>query len=118
MSATEIAVVLFGLFIGYWVVSNFFGDKTPLKSVPQPEPEPEQGPAKPEVRQPSWNQVLGVLPDASVEDIKRAYKVLMSQYHPDKVATLGEELRALAESKSKDITSAYREAMLLRGADE
>jgi preprotein translocase subunit Sec63 len=31
----------------------------------------------------------------------------MAEYHPDKVATLGVELRDLAEEKSKAITAAY-----------
>ncbi|MDO8684508.1 MAG: DnaJ domain-containing protein, partial [Armatimonadota bacterium] len=50
-------------------------------------------------------------PSATAEEIKRSYKTLMSQYHPDKVATLGEEIRAVAERKSKDITRAYRYVM-------
>jgi DnaJ like chaperone protein len=60
--------------------------------------------------------VLGVDPNASVEEIRQAYRLLISQYHPDRVATLGDELKALAERKSKDITRAYREAMNVRGA--
>lgn len=31
----------------------------------------------------------------------------VSEYHPDKVATLGEELRKLAEEKTKQINEAY-----------
>jgi DnaJ-domain-containing protein 1 len=31
----------------------------------------------------------------------------MTEYHPDKVASLGPELRALAEKKSKEINAAY-----------
>jgi preprotein translocase subunit Sec63 len=31
----------------------------------------------------------------------------MAEYHPDKVATLGADLRDLAEAKSKAITAAY-----------
>jgi DnaJ-domain-containing protein 1 len=42
----------------------------------------------------------------------------MSQYHPDKVASLGRELRELAESKSKEISVAYQEALVARGARE
>jgi DnaJ-domain-containing protein 1 len=116
MSATEIAVVLFGLFIGYWLVSNFMGGKAPLRR--DPAPEPQDTPTKFDESARTWDQVLGVLPEAGTDDIKRAYKVLMSQYHPDKVATLGDELKALAETKSKAITAAYREAMQLRGVAE
>lgn len=35
----------------------------------------------------------------------------------DKVSGLGAELKELAERKSKDISSAYRQAMRLRGMD-
>ena len=31
----------------------------------------------------------------------------MAEYHPDKVAMLGAELRELSEAKSKAITAAY-----------
>ena len=63
-----------------------------------------------------WYRTLEVAPAAGAEDIQRAYRRLISQYHPDKVATLGDELKAVAERKSKEITLAYREAMRLRGA--
>ena len=42
---------------------------------------------------------------------------LASQYHPDKVASLGPELRELAERKSREITQAYREVMRAHGDD-
>jgi hypothetical protein len=63
----------------------------------------------------SWYNILGVDPNSSTEEIRRTYKSLMSQYHPDKVASLGEELRVLAEKKAKEINAAYKEAMYLRG---
>jgi DnaJ like chaperone protein len=63
----------------------------------------------------NWYETLNVPPHATVEDIRQAYKVLMHQYHPDKVASLGDELKALAERKSKEITNAYRQALQLRG---
>jgi DnaJ like chaperone protein len=59
--------------------------------------------------------VLNIDANASVEKIRAAYQTLMSQYHPDKVASLGAELRELAERKSKEIGVAYREAMRSRG---
>lgn len=62
----------------------------------------------------AWYVVLQVGEDASVEEITKAYKKLISQYHPDKVATLGHELRVLAERKSKKINSAYDFALGLK----
>jgi len=51
--------------------------------------------------------ILGIAPGASAHEIQRAFRARMSEYHPDKVATLGTELRELAEAKSKDITEAH-----------
>jgi curved DNA-binding protein CbpA len=41
------------------------------------------------------------------EDIRAAYRQLAAQYHPDKLAHLGEEFQTLAEQKFKAIQSAY-----------
>jgi DnaJ like chaperone protein len=35
----------------------------------------------------------------------------MSEYHPDKVAHLGDEIREIAARKSKEINAAYEEAI-------
>jgi hypothetical protein len=51
--------------------------------------------------------VLGVGRNASVEEIKRAYRRLVSIYHPDKVNHMGEEFQKLAEIKFKEIQEAY-----------
>lgn len=58
-----------------------------------------------------WHEVLGVQSDASITQIRTAYRRLQSQYHPDKVAHLGKDLIALAEQKSKEINRAFDEAM-------
>jgi len=55
--------------------------------------------------------VLHVPSDASADDIKAAYRSMIQQYHPDKVATLGKDLRDLAEIKTKAITVAYEQAL-------
>ena len=54
-------------------------------------------------------KILGIDPSAPAEDIKRAYRHLAGKYHPDKVAHLGEEFKALAEKRFKDIQRAYSE---------
>ena len=51
--------------------------------------------------------VLGIEPDASQSDIRRAYRTLANKYHPDKSAHLGPEFQALAEEKFKEIQAAY-----------
>ena len=52
-------------------------------------------------------QVLGVRPVATQEEIKAAYREMMSKYHPDKVAHLGEEFQEIAKAKTKAINQAY-----------
>ena len=51
--------------------------------------------------------VLGLEAGAGDEEIKRAYRKLSMQYHPDKVAHLGAEFQKVAEEKMKEINAAY-----------
>lgn len=51
--------------------------------------------------------VLGLKSGAGFDEIKRAYRKLSKEYHPDKVAHLGEEFRQVAEEKMKEINVAY-----------
>jgi DnaJ like chaperone protein len=108
MNATSIAVVLICALVGYWVVSAFFGRKGYLDASPGPI-------ATISTMQPDCFSVLGVLPTASADEIRASYRRLISQYHPDHVASLGQELRDLAERKSKEIVTAYDQAMRGRG---
>lgn len=52
---------------------------------------------------------LGITADAKPAEIKRAYRKLMSQNHPDKLAARGlpESMRPVAEERSREINSAY-----------
>jgi len=53
--------------------------------------------------------VLGVTADSSDADIKKAYRRLMSQHHPDKLVSKGlpEEMIKLATEKTQEIKAAY-----------
>lgn len=53
--------------------------------------------------------ILGITPSASDQDIRRAYRRLMSRYHPDKLAANGstEEMLRRATEKTQQIRSAY-----------
>lgn len=53
---------------------------------------------------------LGVSASASDAEIKRKYRRLMSQNHPDKLAGKGlpESMREIAEERTREISTAYR----------
>jgi DnaJ like chaperone protein len=53
--------------------------------------------------------VLGVKADISDNDLKKAYRKLMSQHHPDKLVAKGlpAEMMKLAKEKTQDIQTAY-----------
>lgn len=51
--------------------------------------------------------VLGLEQGADFAEIKKAYRKLSMQYHPDKVGHLGEEFKKVAEEKMKEINVAY-----------
>jgi len=51
--------------------------------------------------------VLGLEKGADFAAIKKAYRKLSMQYHPDKVGHLGEEFKGVAEEKMKEINEAY-----------
>ena len=57
-------------------------------------------------------EILRVRPGATLDAIRTAYRRRLLEYHPDKVATLGMEIQALAEEKTKQINEAY--AVLLQ----
>eukprot|EP01132_Coremiostelium_polycephalum_P006672 gene6672-8254_t len=54
-----------------------------------------------------YYKILGIGKDASDSEIKKAYRKLALQYHPDKNSTLPEEEKAHAEKMFKDIGEAY-----------
>ena len=60
---------------------------------------------------PPWDpyRVLGVGPNASLEEIKHAYRELAIKYHPDKLEHLGDDFKTLAEKRFKEIQQAYQE---------
>ena len=62
--------------------------------------------------------VLGLTPKATEAEVKRAYRRLMSQHHPDKLVSKGlpEEMMKLATQKTHEIRQAYDLIMRSRPA--
>ncbi len=54
-----------------------------------------------------YARTLGIKGPLAVNDVKRRYKELVSQYHPDKVDHLGPELKKVAAQKIREINEAY-----------
>lgn len=57
-------------------------------------------------------EVLGVSPNASDEEIKKAYRELARKYHPDKYRD--SDLADLANEKMKEVNAAYEEIQKMR----
>ena len=65
------------------------------------------GPSRPSLGE--AYQVLGVKEDASDQEVKKAYRRLMSEHHPDKLAARGvpEEMIRVSTEKTAEISKAY-----------
>ncbi len=59
--------------------------------------------------------VLGLDRSASEREIKRAYRKLMSQHHPDKLGDVPDELKHRAEERAREINAAYERIKAERG---
>ena len=59
-------------------------------------------------------RVLGVTEDASDAEIEQAYRRMISQYHPDKLVGVSDDLRRQAEDKASEINGAYDRIKQLR----
>ena len=59
-------------------------------------------------------KILGVSETATNDEIKKAYRRLAIENHPDKVSYLGEEFRKNAEEKFRKINDAYERIKKLR----
>lgn len=124
VTRADVIVVMVGLFVGYFLVS-WIVDKVKLGHIPAAGPSSKQHAGTADDQRPPpeyaqenrpgtprpWYDVLQVPAQASLDSVKLAYRHRMSEYHPDKVAGLGDDLRELAESKSKEINAAYEIAI-------
>lgn len=81
----------------------------------------QQGPqSSPGVIRPSLDQAfaqLGLKSNASDAEIKKAYRKLVSQYHPDKLVSRGlpEQMMEMAKTRVREINVAYDQIKTARG---
>jgi DnaJ like chaperone protein len=59
--------------------------------------------------------ILELPPDATDDEVKKAYRRLAIQYHPDKVAHLGDDIKKAATEKFQTLNAAYEEIKKQRG---
>ncbi len=62
-------------------------------------------------------KALGIAADATDKEVKTAYRRLMNQHHPDKMASKGlpESMLEVAKEKTREIRSAYEQLRDHRG---
>lgn len=54
-------------------------------------------------------KILEIDPNASDEEVKKAYREMAKKYHPDKVSYLGEDFQQAAKDKFQKVNEAYEE---------
>ncbi|MFD0914678.1 J domain-containing protein [Methylophilus luteus] len=131
MNTEEIVVIIGGLLLGYKIVNSlmnkneFHAQKAEKLGTESNSSENDkrhqnhrnstnQSENKKEFIEDNWFQTLDIPESASLEEISLQYKRKIREYHPDKVASLGKEIRDLAEFKSKEINSAYEYAKSIK----
>lgn len=60
-------------------------------------------------------KVLGISSSATNDEVKAAYRAMALKHHPDRVATLGEDVRQSAEKKFQEINDAKDKIYKARG---
>uniref|UniRef100_UPI004024CC27 DnaJ domain-containing protein n=1 Tax=Prevotella sp. TaxID=59823 RepID=UPI004024CC27 len=58
---------------------------------------------------------LGITADANDDEVKAAYRRMALKNHPDRVATLGDDVRKAAEKKLQEINAAKETIYKARG---
>lgn len=60
-------------------------------------------------------KILEITPEATDDEVKKAYRKMAMKYHPDKVSNLGEDVQKAAEKKFKEVAEAYEQIKKQRG---
>jgi DnaJ-domain-containing protein 1 len=111
VEGTELLVVVVLFLVGYWAVDFFWPKKKESSDAPAAAPVPAQPTSSDSA---PWHEVLGVAPDATPEQIRKAYEEKSAQVHPDRVAGMGPEFRETAIRLTRKINDAYEQAVRAR----
>jgi DnaJ like chaperone protein len=60
-------------------------------------------------------RILEITPDATPEELKKAYRRMAIKYHPDKVAHLGDDVQKAANAKFQELNAAYEQIKKEKG---
>lgn len=60
-------------------------------------------------------RILEITPDASNEELKKAYRRMALKYHPDRLAHLGDDVQKAANTKFQELNAAYEKIKKERG---
>ncbi len=97
-------------FIVLLVVAYLLARAIQKMFAPTPAPSPRVPPRREApASERSPDDVLGVSPGATSEQIRAAYQRLVRENHPDRVADMSREIRDLAERRTKEINRAYEQ---------
>ncbi len=67
-------------------------------------------------KDPNWAYTaLEIDPSATNEEVKKAYRRMAMKYHPDKVASAGDDVKQRATEKFRAINEAYEYIKMIRG---
>jgi hypothetical protein len=56
----------------------------------------------------NYYELLEIPPAATIDEVKRAFRLQIARYHPDKVQHLGKEFQDMAANRAAELTEAYR----------
>jgi DnaJ like chaperone protein len=62
-----------------------------------------------------WYKILEIDANVSDDEVKKAYRRMAMKYHPDKVSTMGEDVKRAAHEKFQKLNEAYEKIKKERG---
>jgi DnaJ-domain-containing protein 1 len=108
MDGYELIVVVVFFLVGYWAV-DFFWPKRKIEAGVDAQAQPGESPAP--AGGAAWHEILGVSPDATPEQIRRAYEEKSALCGPSLATGIGPKSSEAAIRATRRINDAYAEAL-------